>query len=54
MKKIVLIIIVFSALIASAQDETVKELKKASEKGIKKDPNDTIPKTWKKRRPVWN
>ena len=48
MKKIVLIIIVFSALIASAQDETVKELKKASEKGIKKDPNDTIPKTWKK------
>ena len=30
-----------------AQDETVKELKKASEKNIKKDPNDTIPKIWK-------
>mgnify|MGYP006352110751 FL=1 len=26
----------------------MKELKKASEKGITKDPNDTIPKTWKK------
>ena len=48
MKKIVLIITVFSTLIASAQDETVKELKKASEKGIKKDPNDTLAKTWKK------
>ena len=48
MKKIVLIITVFSTLIASAQDETVKELKKASEKNIKKDPNDTIPKIWRK------
>lgn len=48
MKKIVLLIALFSALIVTAQDETVKELKKASEKGIKKDPNDTIPKTWKK------
>jgi hypothetical protein len=30
-----------------AQDETVKDLKKASEKGVAKDPNDTIPKIWK-------
>lgn len=48
MKKIVLIITVFSALIVSAQDETVKELKDASGKTIKKDPNDTIPKIWRK------
>ena len=48
MKKIVLIITVFSALVVSAQDETVKELKKASEKDLKKDPNDTTAKTWKK------
>jgi len=36
------------SLVTYSQDETVKELKKASEKNIKKDPNDTIPKTWKK------
>ena len=36
------------AIAIYAQDETVKDLKKASEKGIKKDPNDTIPKIWKK------
>jgi hypothetical protein len=48
MKKILLPLSLFFIFIASAQDETVKELKKASEKGIKKDPNDTIPKTWKK------
>jgi len=43
-----LFLVFFSAYTASAQDETVKELKKASEKTIKKDANDTIPKTWKK------
>jgi len=32
----------------NAQDQTVQELKKESSKIIAKDPNDTIPKTWKK------
>ena len=31
-----------------AQDKTVQELKSESNREIKKDPNDTIPKTWKK------
>jgi hypothetical protein len=30
-----------------AQDETVKKLRSDADKTIKKDPNDTIPKTWK-------
>src|SRR5688572_12363702 len=30
-----------------AQDETITDIKKASEKTITKDPNDTIPKIWK-------
>jgi len=48
MKKIILLM--FISVIATAicaQDETVKDLKKASEKGVAKDPNDTIPKIWK-------
>ena len=48
MKKLTLVM--FLCIIAIniyAQDETVKDLKKASEKGITKDPNDTIPKIWK-------
>jgi hypothetical protein len=48
MKRIFLLLTLFSMFNALAQDETVKELKNASEKSIKKDPNDTIPKTWKK------
>jgi Protein of unknown function (DUF3078) len=48
MKRTLVLLALFSAYVASAQDETVKELKKASEKNITKDPNDTIPKTWKK------
>jgi len=48
MKRTLLLLILFSVYGASAQDETVNELKKASEKSIKKDANDTIPKTWKK------
>ena len=32
---------------AAAQDQTVTDLKKASSREIKKDPNDTIPKIWK-------
>lgn len=48
MKKIFLLITVFTTFFAYAQDETVKELKDASGRAIKKDPNDTIPKIWKK------
>jgi len=48
MKKMLLICALFSIFIASAQDETVKELKTSSGRAIKKDPDDTIPKTWKK------
>lgn len=48
MKKIFLVCALFSIFIASAQDKTVKDLKDASGRAIKKDPNDTISKTWKK------
>jgi len=48
MRKVFLALLLFSVIITSAQDETVKELKNASGRTIKKDPNDTIPKTWKK------
>lgn len=48
MKKILLVSALFSIFIASAQDKTVKDLKDASGRAIKKDPNDTISKTWKK------
>ncbi len=48
MRKVFLALLLFSVIITSAQDETVKELKNASGRAIKKDPNDTIPKTWKK------
>ncbi|MGK2860734.1 MAG: DUF3078 domain-containing protein [Chitinophagaceae bacterium] len=48
MKKIFLLCSVFSVMLAIAQDETVKDLKKATSRSIKKDPNDTIPKAWKK------
>ncbi|MEO7801600.1 MAG: DUF3078 domain-containing protein [Ginsengibacter sp.] len=48
MKKLLSAMAVCFVLSASAQDQTVSDLKKASDKTIKKDPNDTIPKTWKK------
>ena len=48
MRKVFLVLLLFSVIITSAQDETVKELKNASGRTIKKNPNDTIPKTWKK------
>jgi hypothetical protein len=49
MKKVLL----FASMIATinslmAQDQTVQDLKNATGKTIAKDPNDTIPKTWKK------
>jgi hypothetical protein len=40
-------IILLSIIAANGQDATVKQLKEASDKKIKKDPNDTIPKLWK-------
>ena len=48
MRKIILTLALFSSIATSAQDATVKDLKKESEKSIKKDPSDTITKTWKK------
>jgi len=46
-KPLLLFFALFIFIYAFSQDQTVKDLKKASEKEIKKDPNDTIPKTWK-------
>jgi hypothetical protein len=40
--------IILSVVAASAQDKTVQQLKSEANRDIKKDPNDTIPKTWKK------
>ena len=40
-------ILSFMFIASYAQDEKVKELQKESDKAIKKDPNDTIPKIWK-------
>lgn len=49
MKKTVLVFLAgFIALCGIAQDKTVEELRKEAAREIKKDPNDTIPKTWKK------
>ena len=47
MRKILLFSFILLTLTASAQDETIKALKTESGKEIKKDPNDTIPKTWR-------
>jgi hypothetical protein len=48
MKKMLLIAATLSVLLTRAQDETVKKLRSESEHKIPKDPNDTIPKTWRK------
>ena len=48
MKKILLFSLLVSAgQMITAQDKTVQDLKTAGSKSITKDPNDTIPKTWK-------
>jgi len=48
MKKTLLISVAILATVATyAQDETIKNLQTESGKTITKDPNDTIPKTWK-------
>ena len=49
MKKLLLVtFLVASFYNILAQDETVRELRDASGRVIKKDPNDTIPYTWRK------
>lgn len=48
MKKILILALAFISIAANAQDETVKDLKKTAERTITKDPNDTIPKVWKR------
>jgi hypothetical protein len=49
MKKSLFIIAgILSMISAPAQDETVKKLRSESERKISKDPNDTIPKAWRK------
>src|SRR5580698_6108619 len=49
MKKIFIsLIAIFFVVAVFGQDKTVQELKSESGREIKKDPNDTIPKTWKK------
>jgi hypothetical protein len=48
MKILLLPVFLLFGIAGFAQDETVKELKKSSERKINKDPNDTIPQVWKK------
>jgi len=48
MKKILLLAGLLISLFTYSQDESVKKLRSESEKNIKKDPNDTITKKWKK------
>ena len=47
MRRILLLSLIFISASTYAQDETIKTLKTESGKEIKKDPNDTIPKTWR-------
>ncbi|MFT4094165.1 MAG: DUF3078 domain-containing protein [Niabella sp.] len=47
MKKLLFVCSLFLVISGYGQDETVKQLKSESERTITKDPNDTIPKTWK-------
>jgi hypothetical protein len=47
MKKWLFILTAFYSLSLTAQDETVKKLRAETERSITKDPNDTIPKSWK-------
>jgi len=48
MKIILLIAGILSVLLSPAQDEKVKKLRSETERKIAKDPNDTIPKAWRK------
>ena len=46
--QLIIALAALSPLLGHAQDPTVKELKDAAAKSVTKDPNDTIPATWKK------
>ncbi|MFI5129217.1 MAG: DUF3078 domain-containing protein [Chitinophagales bacterium] len=48
MKKLLLCISLACCLVSFSQDEQVKKLQSESDRSIAKDPNDTIPKVWKK------
>lgn len=48
MKKIILLACILTGLLAGAQDQTVKQLQKESDKTIKKDEKDTTNPIWKK------
>ncbi|MEX6690291.1 DUF3078 domain-containing protein [Danxiaibacter flavus] len=47
MKRIITLLLLFVVTHALAQDETIKGLQSDANKDFKKDPNDTIVKTWK-------
>src|SRR6185503_4271968 len=48
MKKLLLLVFLLYSFISFAQDENVKKLRSESDRKISKDPNDTIPKAWRK------
>ncbi|HSU28149.1 MAG TPA: DUF3078 domain-containing protein [Chitinophagaceae bacterium] len=48
MKKTILVFFCFSSMCLMAQDQEIKSLKTNTERSILKDPNDTLPKLWKK------
>lgn len=48
MKKMLLLAGILSVFMATAQDESIKKLRSESDRKIAKDPNDTIPKLWRK------
>src|SRR3954462_9265272 len=48
MRLILLSLLTVIACAAHSQDQTVTDLKNASSREIKKDPNDTVPKIWRK------
>ena len=48
MKKILLLFLLAYSMFCYSQDENVKKLRSESDRSIKKDPNDTIPKAWRK------
>ena len=54
MKKILISLAAFLCTYVSfAQDKTVQELRDEASRTFKKDPNDTIPKVWKKGALEW-
>ena len=48
MKRLLLCIALALNLVSFSQDQNVKKLRSESERNISRDPNDTIPKAWKK------